>query len=112
MSGGSPDPETEHDKQCPKCGLYYRNQGPSFKLHTDNCTGNSPDETSPSDPPDSPDQSTSEDGAESPIFGSGDAPESAQDTELPCGHESIDLDEYDSATWIQCDTCQNQYPLT
>jgi uncharacterized Zn-finger protein len=111
MSGGSTEPEDEHDKQCPTCGLYYVDQGVSFEMHRASCNGSS-DETSPSDPGDSPPSANSEDAAENPILGSGDVPETDSGTELPCGHESIDLDAYDAGTYIKCDTCDHLYHLT
>lgn len=37
MSGGSTEPEGPHDRECPHCGLYYRDQGVSFQMHEASC---------------------------------------------------------------------------
>jgi hypothetical protein len=36
----------------------------------------------------------------------------AEFEDLPCGHERINLDAYDTETWIKCDTCDHPYQLT
>jgi len=39
MSGGSTEPESPHDRQCPHCDRYYRDQGNSFQMHKAACDG-------------------------------------------------------------------------
>lgn len=39
MAGGSVEAEGPHDKECPHCGLYYRDQGVSFTMHEASCDG-------------------------------------------------------------------------
>jgi len=114
MTGGSQQPEHVQDKECPHCGLYYLDRGNSFNLHTGACDGGEQDEgTEPGSPsnedtsPSDGNNSTSSDGDESAVMGSGQLPEEP----LPCGHERIKPGKYDPGTVVQCETCGNHYRI-
>ena len=117
MAGGSKEPESPHDKKCPDCGLYYRDQGVSFQMHAASCSGQdqasepastSPDTSTSSQSTESPQTDASDD----PTMGSGDIPESAKGTKqvLPCGCYSIPLDKYEPGKY-KCDDCGHPFNI-
>lgn len=107
MTGGSESKENPQDTQCPHCDLWYQG-GQSFKMHKVNCGGTETDDSNSSVETDS--NAGGGGGGGSEVMGSGSPDDPG--TELPCGHERIDLDEYDSGDKVRCDTCGKVYPLS
>ena len=110
MTGGSTQPESPLDKECPYCGLYYMDKGVSFEMHKAACGGDIETAADGSDASSGEEPETSSDDtgrSESPVMGSGDVPTEP----LPCGHEEVEPAKYEPGTYIKCDKCGKVFQI-
>jgi len=106
MTGGSTQPESPLDKECPHCGLYYMDKGVSFEMHKTACGGDTETSSGGEEQPETSGNDTG--GSNNPVMGSGDVPTEP----LPCGHEEIQPAKYKIGTRIKCDKCDKVYQIT
>lgn len=131
MSGGSKEPESARDKQCPKCGLYYQDRGNSFKFHKAACSGDGEDsEGTGSGSGQETEQQATEGGTDSTTENTttgndsmvefqevsmpeGETNEQPDEQELPCGHESYRMDDAPEPPYrVQCSECGDSWRVT
>ena len=119
MTGGSTEKEGPHDKQCPKCGLWYYGAGNALKFHMEKCPGEPRDNRSDDsekleDTNENETVENNESGGQTqnPTFGGAD-PEPPEEigTELPCGCDTVDETSLSPGTY-QCDDCGAYYQIT
>lgn len=101
MSGGSEEPESPHDRQCPHCGLYYQDRGNSFVFHKATCGGRSSnDDSTETTTPES--REPAESTVEFP-----EAPGTEDDEEeASCPDCGGDLIVYPDVDEVQCEDCE------